>query len=140
VSRMAAALCLTVALVASPVAANHLPLTLTQIAALQVVEVSVDMSRFPRDRVAIIEIKNPNDFPVRGFISRCDTVFRPEDSSLAALLPAESGDFIVRPRQRVRIARLFRSAEPGKRLPDGAAAYKLAPAPSAYEATWNCTE
>jgi hypothetical protein len=134
------AACLAGAFLASPAAARHIPLTLTEIALLQVVEVSLDVSRFPQDRVATIQIRNPHEFPVRGAISRCDTVFAPDDGGVTALLPAESGNVVVGPRQTVRVTRLFRPVEPAKRAPAGTTRYTLAATPAAYEATWNCTE
>ncbi|HYB74544.1 MAG TPA: hypothetical protein VED18_14315, partial [Candidatus Sulfotelmatobacter sp.] len=60
------AVCLAGALLASPAAARHIPLTLTELALMQVVEVSLDVSRFPQDRVVTIEIRNPHDFAVRA--------------------------------------------------------------------------
>ena len=134
------AVCLAGALLASPAAARHIPLTLTELALMQVVEVSLDVGRFPQDRVATIQIRNPHDFPVRGVISRCDTVFAPEDGGVTALLPAESGNVVIGPRQTVRVTRLFRPVEPAKRPPAGTTRYTLAATPAAYEGTWNCTE
>jgi hypothetical protein len=107
---------------------------------MRVVEVSLDVGRFPQDRVATIQIRNPHDFPVRGAISRCDTVFAPEDGDVTALLPAESGNVVIGPRQTARVTRLFRPVEPAKRPPAGTSRYTLAATPAAYEGTWNCTE
>ena len=134
------AVCLAGAFLASPAAARHIPLTLTELALMQVVEVSLDVGRFPQDRVATIQIRNPHDFPVRGAISRCDTVFAPEDGDVTALLPAESGNVVIGPRQTARVTRLFRPVEPAKRPPAGTTRYTLAATPAAYEGTWNCTE
>ena len=139
-ARATAAVCLSAVCLALPAAAGQVPLTLTEIAVLQIVEVSLDVSRYPQDRVATIEIRNPHAFIVRGAISRCDTVFAPEDAGFTALRPSESGNFVVGPRQTIKVTRLFRPLEPGKRPPAAGTRYRLAPAPGGYEATWKCAE
>lgn len=82
-------------------------------------EVSLDTSRFSREGVATIVITNPSPFSIEGRVPACDTLFRPADAAYPVLRPAESGNFVVGPKQRLRLPRLFRAVPSGKRDPAG---------------------
>lgn len=119
--RMRAALgALLLALVAgTAVAAPADRLALSTLADGRWLEVSLDTSRFPREGVATIVITNPSAFPVEGRVPACDTLFRPADAAYPILRPVESGNFVVGPKQTLRLPRLFRAVQSGKRDPAG---------------------
>lgn len=89
------------------------------------VMVTLDLSRFATERVGIIRIVNASSSPIGGSVPACSTLFIPADAALPRLRPAESGDFIVGPKQTVTLTRLFRIVDPGKRAPAAGAAYTL---------------
>lgn len=82
-------------------------------------EVSLDTSRFSREGVATIVITNPWPFPLEARVPACDTLFRPADAAYPILRPVESGNFVVGPRQTLRLPRLFRAVRAGKPDPAG---------------------
>ena len=103
-------------------------LSLTALRAAGFVEVAVDAARFRQERVATIRIVNILGVPVSGEIPACTTVFEPTDARLTAIAPAESGPFVVGPRQTIQLTRPFRALDPSKRPADGSS-YRLSVSP-----------
>jgi hypothetical protein len=87
-----------------------------------VVQVSVDTARFAGDRVAAIRITNRQPFVVRGFIGACRTIFTASPAH-SPIRPAESGPFVVGPKETVTIVRLFALVDRSKQAP-GSAPYR----------------
>lgn len=127
--RTAAALSLAAALLlqaAGPAPAGPADrISLVSLADWDYVTVTLDLSRFAAERVGIIRIVNVYDFPIRGRIPACSTLFLPADAALPRLRPAESGDFIVGAKGTVTLTRVFRIVDAGKRAPAAGAAYTL---------------
>jgi hypothetical protein len=101
------------------------------------VTVTLDLSRFAAERVGMIRIVNASDFPIRGRIPACSTLFLPADTALSRLRPAESGDFVVGAKRTVTLTRLFRVVDADKRAPAAGAAYTLA---DRLDPDPNCTD
>jgi hypothetical protein len=89
------------------------------------VTVTLDLSRFAAERVGIIRIVSVSDFRIEGRVPACSTIFVPADAALPRLRPAESGNFVVGPKQTVTLVRPFRAVDEGKRAPAAGAAYTL---------------
>jgi hypothetical protein len=89
------------------------------------ITVTLDLSRFAAERVGIIRIVSVSDFRIEGRVPACATIFVPTDAALPRLRPAESGDFVVGPKQTVTLVRPFRAVDEGKRAPTTGAAYAL---------------
>jgi len=85
------------------------------------VEVTLDTTRFAKDRTATIRIVNKAGFSVRGEIRACETIFDRKDPRFSPIRPVESGPFLVRPGQTVTITRPFQLVDPKLGPPDGGA-------------------
>jgi hypothetical protein len=111
-----------------PAATSVGTLSLTTLRSAGFVEVTIDPARFRQERVATIRIVNALGIPVSGEIPACTTVFEPADTRLTAIAPAESGPFVVGPRQTIQLTRPFRALDPSKRPAEGSS-YRLSVSP-----------
>jgi hypothetical protein len=100
-------------------------MSLVSLADWDQVTVTLDLSHFAAERVGVIRIVNVSSFRIEGRVPACSTIFLPSDAALPRLRPAESGDFVVGPKQTITLTRLFRPVDEGKRAPAAGAVYTL---------------